>query len=353
MTPGSKAGIVQEEVVDDASTQWRLKDDGKVVEGKNGRLFLDNDRNHVVDQHTGKLLFTDQQLATWQRVLESRIAWLAKLGTPYFFVVPPNAHSVYPEDLPEHIASASVRPIHQIIDHLDQVGSVAEVIYPLDEIVRLKPDALLYPLTDPHWSADAAFVAYTSVARRIGEKLRIHQILEKDVTFQHNVFVGELGYKVSPQAQSERLLAQVNTPQAFLVSDNLIFNRGMRIVTECPDAPNLTCLMLGDSFSGQLWNFFAATFRRFVYAHVATLDFELVKQERPDVVVSVLNERFLITIPHDMGAQSLKELEAQKREEQQFRPALKHWPSIGTAASRETASEAIGDQASTSIEATE
>jgi hypothetical protein len=282
----------------------------------------------VIDQHAGRLGFADRELRQWQRVLENRITWLERQGIAYFFLVPPNAHSVYPEDLPTHVETAPRRPIHQLMDHLEQSGSFARLIYPLDEIVSAKGDSVLYPLTDAHWGADAAFIAYTCVAREIAKVVSMNQVQEKDVAFRLESFVGELGFKVKPQASSERVLAHVGDPQALLVSDNLVLGRGNMFTTTCPGAPDTSCLMLGDSFSGQLWTFFAASFRHLAFAQIATLDYELVERERPDVVVSALNERFLIRVPDDLGGETARELEARKLAEEQTRARMLNWPAV-------------------------
>ena len=52
--------------------------DGKVVEGRDGRLFLANDANRVLAQHSGELRFDEDQLRGWRELLETRTAWLAR-----------------------------------------------------------------------------------------------------------------------------------------------------------------------------------------------------------------------------------------------------------------------------------
>jgi hypothetical protein len=54
--------------------------DGKVVRGKDGWLFLDNDSNRVIAQHSGELRFTEEQLDQWHYLLECRTAWLERAG---------------------------------------------------------------------------------------------------------------------------------------------------------------------------------------------------------------------------------------------------------------------------------
>jgi len=320
---------LKKETVFDPESPSLLKYDAKVLRGKNGRLFLDNDSNHVIKQFTGELRFSERQLCSWQRVLENRIAWLGRLGIPYFFLVPPNAHPVYPEDLPDTVRGATVRPVHQLIEHLEQGESFARIIYPLDGLLAAKPNPLLYALTDTHWTAHGAFVAYRCLAGAIGTAVAMHTVSEEDLEYHERLWVGELGFKVEPKEESTMVTATVKRPATHLVSDNRVINRGMTVVTACPEAPPATCLVLGDSFSHLLLIFLGASFRRLVFAYATTLDYELVQRERPDVVISVLNERFLMTIPYDVGAHTVRELEREKKAEGLLRPAIGYWPSLG------------------------
>ena len=56
--------------------------------GKDGWLFLDNDTNMVVKQHTGELLLTPGELQHWQLILENRTSWTERLGAGYWCLVP-------------------------------------------------------------------------------------------------------------------------------------------------------------------------------------------------------------------------------------------------------------------------
>lgn len=290
----------------------RYTKDDKYVRGKNGRLFLDNDQNDVVLQHTGERLFTPLELRRWRLLLESRVAILEKLGISYFHLVPPDAHSVYPEDLPDHVPIHHTRPILQLIEELEEKDSFAELIYPLEELIAAKP-RLLYPKTDPHWSAIGAFIAYERLAGKMSRVVDMHRVREEDILFDERMLSGELGFKVEPEEQSLHVFAHVSKPPAYLVSDNCVVNTGTIVVAECPEAPPTTCVLLGDSFSNLLWLFLARSFGRFIYAYTPTLDYDFIREHEPDVVVSVLNERFANVVPDDFGGRSVREMEQDKR----------------------------------------
>jgi hypothetical protein len=102
-------------------------------------------------------------------------------------------------------------------------------------------------------------------------------------------------------------------PQSgWLAEDNCVAGEGRRLVTRCKWVPETTCLVLGDWSAYRLLVPLADSFRRMVFAHVTTLDHELVEQERPDVVISVIEEARLTEVPVDIGAPSAAYMAAGK-----------------------------------------
>ena len=105
--------------------------DDKVVQGQDGWLFIANDSDDTLGQHTGERLLTDHQVQQWQDLLEARSAWLNLQGIPYLFLIAPDPHAVYSDKLPEGVTPGETRPVLQILDHLAERGSWAPVMYPL------------------------------------------------------------------------------------------------------------------------------------------------------------------------------------------------------------------------------
>jgi len=84
-------------------------------------------------------------------------------------------------------------------------------------------------------------------------------------------------------------------------------------------------LVLGDSYARSLLRFMAETFGRVVFGWVPCLDRDLVERERPDVVIMVLTERWLIQAPDDSSDHSLEAWEARKRAGGEVRPRISSW----------------------------
>ena len=290
----------------------KFKRDGKILVGKDDWLFLDNDTNMVVKQHTGDLLFSPAELRQWQVVLENRTAWVERLGGGYFFLIPPNPHTVYAEKMPDDLPLSPVRPVTQLLDRLSSSGSFARMLYPLDVMLEEKKSFGLYAPVDSHWNGRGAFVGYKRLIDDVEQRFPVRRVTDEEVGFVDKDMEGDLGHKADPPRTGRRTYAHVLRRSARLVADNCVEHTGRILVTECSEAPATNCVVCGDSFTYAMLPFLAESFRRVVFAQLATVDHGLVRSERAEVVITVVNERFLIEPPQDEGSYSATEWAADK-----------------------------------------
>ena len=286
--------------------------DGKIMEGRDGWYFLSNDTNNVVDQLCGKLPLTGVELRAWRRLLESRTAWLGRLGIPYFFLVAPNPHMLYPDKLPEGLELSDQRPVTQLIEYLREQGSFARVIYPRSEIVAARDTRPVATPNDTHWNQFGAFVAYSRLLDQISEDVAVRRLTDEQVVFSERRRIGDLGAKLDPQLSAPSVMAHVIGSGVRVVSDNQVHNRGRLAEIECTIAPSTTCLLMGDSFTYAMLPFVVESFGRTVFAQTSTFDYELVEEVRPDVVVTLMNERFMRMRPAEFGAPTTRDVAAAK-----------------------------------------
>ena len=101
--------------------------DGKVTRGRDGWLFIAEDANDALAQHSGALRLSAGQLEDWKTLLERRLEFFGSLGCRYLLIVAPDTHAVYPEHLPPEIEPTSERPVQQLIESLRQDRSPVEV----------------------------------------------------------------------------------------------------------------------------------------------------------------------------------------------------------------------------------
>ena len=73
-------------------------------------------------------------------------------------------------------------------------------------------------------------------------------------------------------------------------------------------------MVFGESFANQMLVFLKESFRRLVFAHTSMVDRDLIAAERPDAVLSIPLERFLLRVPSDRDAHAeLERIVARKR----------------------------------------
>ena len=147
----------------------------------------------------------------------------------------------------------------------------------------------------------------------VGNEIPVRRLTSSDLVFDEEEVIGDLGAKLDPSESSPYLCATPTQPVAKMTSDNRVFLNGHRIEYECPEAGTSVCLVLGDSFAHAMLPFLCESFGRLVFAHITTLDQQLVTQVEADIVVSIMNERFIIVVPTDEGAETLEQLADDKR----------------------------------------
>ena len=284
----------------------------KVLEGRDGFLFLTQDTNDLLAQHAGRLRFTDAQLEQWRAVLEGRIERTAAIGARHVFAVAPNTHSVYPENLPPGVVTAAHRPVHQLIEHLAYKESAAQVIYP-DELLAAHKSAQMFRRVDTHWTDRGAFLVYRSLVEALADEVPLRMLGDEDIFFTQRSITGDLGSKLEPPRSEVVDVARVTCRASYSAYDNCVDGTGSVIVTHCETAPAASCVLLGDSYSYALLRFLPETFRRVVFVQRPAMPPDLLERERPDVVFSVIAERFLMRVPDDEHAVPQRDVEQQKR----------------------------------------
>jgi hypothetical protein len=306
------------------SEPLKLVKDGKVIRGKDGWLFLANDVNKVLEQHSGALRLSEDQLERWQRLLDGRVAFVEDLGGRYITLVAPDTHAIYPEKLPDEIVPARERPIDQLLDGLEDPAA-ARFLYPLEELRAARAEQEVCSPQESHWNQFGAFIVYERLLDEVEAFLPLRRLPREELASFDLETRGELGYKLPGTGLAPRTFMVVRAGSARLIHDNQVQGQGALIVTECPDAPETTCLLFGDSYTYDLLKFVAESFGRMVFAHSTPLDRELVERERPDLVVSLMAERYLIVVPDDDAAPSLDERARTKREKGETRPKVLFW----------------------------
>jgi hypothetical protein len=280
----------------------RLGDAAKVLTGQDGWLFLRDDTNDVLGQHTGRVKMGRRRIERWEQVLLGRLETMAELGVTWVAQVAPDKEGVYAEKLPRNVRPAGRRPVHDFLDVAARVG--APMLYPLEELrAKAREGAPVYYMTDTHWNELGSYVAYRQICAEIERRrVAIHVVEEDDVEWEPTTTVGDLGEKLQPPVSGPTVGAKLRAHSSGLVADNGVANHGRVMVFEAPGSDLPRCVAFGESFGNLLLLFLKESFSRLVYVHTSMVDRVRLEEERPDVVLSLPLERFLIDVPDDHDA---------------------------------------------------
>ncbi len=272
-----------------------------VLRGSNGWLFLKEDANDVIGQHTGAVGLSAFHRWRWRRLLRRRRDMQRTLGVVWAHEIVPDKEAVYAEYLPASISAASERPVHEVLGLAKTLA--APVHYLLGDLEAAKGWGELYSKTDTHWNHRGAFVAYAAICRRLAERgINLRVVEESEISWSQREALQDLGSKVRPPILSELITADLRTHRSRIIFDNRIKVRGRVMLFE-QDAPELpSAVLFGDSFAMHLIPFFKETFRRFAFVHTLSVVPEIVAAEQPDIVLTVSIERFMIQPPSDRDA---------------------------------------------------
>ncbi len=291
----------------DKGSTLATNSDGKVYEGRGGRLFIANDSNEVIKQHRGERLLSDKQLKAWKYLLEFRKAICSAKAIAYQIMVVPDAHAVHKEQLPLLDYYANARPVHQILDSIDDHSYFN---YPLNVLKHANENGEVYHPVDSHYTAYGAYVCYKSLMSNLRRKIDILKDDEiENVTKKSS---GDLGEKFEPPKVAEYTDCVVKKATATKVWNNGVTNRGHMSLWINSDDTKPTCVLFTDSYGWKIQRFFAESFSRLYIIHSPLIELEAIDVFKPDFVFSLMAERFLIYPPKDLFDKSAMDFAIEK-----------------------------------------
>ncbi|WP_139957214.1 alginate O-acetyltransferase AlgX-related protein [Flavicella sediminum] len=266
----------------------------KVLFGKEGWLFLGNNYHQAFSQVKGEVVFTKDEVYTIKNNLEAAENWSVQNKIQFYVSVVPGKHSIYTEYLPYKI--------HKQKTKLDQIVEAYPNLIDLRSTLKAKKQQQLYFKTDTHWNEIGAFEGYLKIMEQI--KVNNHNMLlltkeSIDTITYNSKRIGDIGKilnkemeEIAPKISLKNELgrkAEKNLEVPFyhrLEKNNYEF----RYLNEGA-LNNLKIVVLRDSYSDFLINYFRATFSEVVFIYNHQFDKKLLLKENPDIVLYEMGER--------------------------------------------------------------
>jgi alginate O-acetyltransferase complex protein AlgJ len=262
-----------------------------VLVGREGRLFyLGED---TVRQSAG-LILRDERVSETAALLARINAALAARGIKFLVAVPPNAPTIYEDDLPRWAQRRGRRTEYDLLlDELAAKGVRAIDLRPAETAARAEGPA--FYMHDTHWTARGALAAFDAIVEadgrqdwRLDPKSALSEPKSQDG--------GDLARMLGVEGLTET--AEDLTPPSG--RKELLSANPFSDYVATSDKPGPTIMLFGDSFTG-------GYFDRMLLTHAGRViwlehrrckfDWKAIDRFRPDEVWWMPNERFLICDP--------------------------------------------------------
>jgi hypothetical protein len=273
----------------------------KVVEGKDGWMFLGNSYSSVIKESVGLDIFPPGFLKHIKKTVVDRENWLESKSISYYIVIAPNKHSVYGEYLPIKFRDTLSKKM-QLLELLSDEHRIIDLA---KDFSKYKKEDKLFYKTNTHWTDVGAYWAYYTLMQEIKADFPEVKILPVEA------FKKEL--KLTKSEDLTRMLRiEVEEEVVQLVNENSL---SVEVVKELPvpdyydmlpetyeyrykcGVNNLKVLLIGDSFSTALRQFLSESFGETVILRSSVFTESIVEKEAPDIIIHEFVERQVDMLP--------------------------------------------------------
>lgn len=281
--------------------------DGKVAVGVSGRLFIDNDTNRVMQQQQGKYLLSAADVALWDEILHRRSRECSAREAEYALLVAPESHSIYPEELPVLKTRTGQKPIRQILSRF----TGGNLVYPQDAMRAARVQGEVCHAADSHWTSFGAYIAYLELLKHL--RVELSCLDRDDVIVTEREDGGDLGQKFDPPRTALITECRPSRMSSKKIWNNGVKNRGhMSFWFNPSHNAKPKGLLLTDSYGWKIQRFLAQSFSEMFVVHSPMLEYDVLDRYKPEVVISVMAERFLVRVPNDGSSKTALVLAQEK-----------------------------------------
>lgn len=260
-----------------------------VLIGKENWLYYTGEKNIRDFECTSP--FTKKELVSLVENLQGWHEQLQAMGVDFYLVIAPNKEAIYPQFLPDDIRTGwGVCRVDQVMKALaDTHVNVLDLRSPLLAAAR---KSQVYHRTDTHWNDTGALIVLNEILKMIQpDDPPISQSALDQYSAEERSFRGDLSRFIPEDAhfvEPAIFLTPVGGRKAKITQGD-----GRLVFSNHTDTSLPKVLVFRDSFSDALIPFLAEHFSNGIYVHLFSVDFDLVEQEQPDIVILEIAQRYL------------------------------------------------------------
>ena len=268
-----------------------------VVAGQNGFFFYADDK--AIEDYVSEDPLTPDAIANWRAALVRARTWLRHRGIGFVFLLAPDKHVIYAEQMPPTIVRIGA------MTRMDQLyGGLHNLPFLVDlrpALFQAKAQERIYQKTDTHWNDRGALVAYSAIITAARSQVAsippswsrsdfdavVRDVEAKDLA-------GMMGLKRVLREEDLQLVPrQPRRARVVEPPGGHPMDEEGRLVTEIPGSDLPRAVIFRDSFGSRLVPFLSEHFSRAVYLWQNDFDATVIEQEHPDIVIQEIVGRHL------------------------------------------------------------
>ncbi len=278
--------------------------------GQHGWLFYGE--QEMVEHYLGTAKFTPAQLRSWQKLLEKRRDWLAARGIKYYFIIPPDKHNIYPEELPAWLQAAAPTnretKLDQFLQYMQQHSTVP-VLDLRQPLLTGKATAPTYLQTDTHWNSFGAFVACQEIIKDLSKDFPdLPPLRFEDFTWSNAPAAGgDLARMMGLDVLETNNFVFTPKPPFTVPPMRVVTNldlhwkiqntNAISVLAENPASLPETAVIFHDSYFGlRSRPFLSGSFKQVLFVwENREFNTRIISEYQPKIVISEMLERFFNT----------------------------------------------------------
>ena len=272
----------------------------KVVEGRDEMLFCGSWHDDYIRSSIGFREYDSTTVTSVAKEIERQANWCKQREISYYFAVAPNKLSVYGENLP--IQNYGNAPLRELV--AQSLPPTVNYIDLTPTLLKKKAQYKLYRKADTHWNPFGAYFAYEELMGRmhvdfeeivpipldnysIDSIVGLQNDLIRQIRKPTNEYQTLLTNKTEPNAVFQK---RVYRPEETEIVHDFYQDYEKRYRN---DSKPLKILVFRDSFCCAMVDFIRESFGESVLIWDTTFDTQIIENEKPDIVLTLMVERHL------------------------------------------------------------
>lgn len=276
----------------------------QICEGRDGFFFIHKtEQNDVFDELQGNYQLTEFLRKKFDAAFAVRSAVFSSGKTDYYFCVLPDKAAVMGESYIDGFKLSGRRPLIEVSKiastHIGHKSIIIDLVNSETSSPQIALGDLFYK-TDSHMNNAGSKVMFDLIIDRLdyGIKSEVRRNYVSPTEKVKLRFRGDIADPGDP-ANSESVNDIAFEGNAFRILSRDIADSVLVTYSECVSGCNIRATIVGTSSSVKLAPYFFANFANVQHINSLNLNYELIRDFSPDVVIHLPGERLICNVPDD------------------------------------------------------